>query len=188
LKLICVHGVDGGEVSYYLRPDTALLRNNAAFYYPDFTSQLVAHVCVVIRVCRLGRSINKRFAARYYDAVGAGVTFTAADLLAHDMAGEKLCSRAVSFDYSAAVSREFIGMAQWQESRCNMRAYDEGEIPLEFENIQFVDKIIEYVSNFMTLKIGDYIFIPASPPFQVHAGHHIETFFMDKKMLDVAIK
>jgi 2-keto-4-pentenoate hydratase/2-oxohepta-3-ene-1,7-dioic acid hydratase in catechol pathway len=180
--------VSGGEVTYYLRPDTSLLRNNAAFYYPDFTTQLVAHVCVVIRVCRLGRSISSRFAARYYDAVGAGVTFTAADLLARDVAEEKPWDRAVSFDYSAAVSREFIEMAQWRESRYDMRAYAESEIPLAVENIQKVDKIIEYVSNFMTLKIGDYIFLPVSAPFQVNGGHHIETFFMDKKMLEVAIK
>ncbi|MDR2449283.1 MAG: 2-hydroxyhepta-2,4-diene-1,7-dioate isomerase [Prevotellaceae bacterium] len=188
MKLICVHGVDGDEVIYYLRPDTALLRNNAPFYYPDFTAQLVAHVCVVIRVCRLGRSIGSRFAARYYDAVGAGVTFTAADLLARDVAGGKPWGRAVSFDYSAAVSREFVGMDKWRESRYDMRACSEGEIPLALENIQAVDKIIGYVSNFMTLKIGDYIFIPAASPFQVTAGHHIETFFMDKKMLEVAIK
>jgi 2-keto-4-pentenoate hydratase/2-oxohepta-3-ene-1,7-dioic acid hydratase in catechol pathway len=188
LKLICIHGVDGGEVSYYLRPDTALLRNGTAFYYPDFTAQLVAHVCVVVRVCRLGRSISKRFAARYYDAVGAGITFTAADLLAHDVAEKKPWDRAVSFDYSAAVSREFIEMASWRENRCNMRAYGEDEIPLAFENIQHVDTIIEYVSNFMTIKIGDYIFIPASSPFQVQAGRHIEIFFVDKKMLEVAIK
>ena len=188
MKLICVYGLNGGEVSYYLRPDTALLRNNAAFYYPDFTAQLVAHVCVVIRVCRLGRSISKRFAARYYDAVGAGVTFMAADLLARDVAEKKPWDRAVSFDYSAAVSREFIEIAAWRESRCPMRAQGEGEIPLAFENIQHVDTIIEYVSNFMTLKIGDYIFIPVSQAFQVHAGHRIEAFFMDKKMLEVAVK
>jgi 2-keto-4-pentenoate hydratase/2-oxohepta-3-ene-1,7-dioic acid hydratase in catechol pathway len=188
LKLICVHGVDGDEVIYYLRPDTALLRNNAAFYYPEFTSQLVAHVCAVVRVCRLGRSIGSRFAARYYDAVGAGVTFTAADLLTHDMAEKRPWGRAVSFDYSAAVSREFIDMATWRESRYNMRAYSEGEIPLMPENIQVVDKTIEYVSNYMTLKIGDYIFIPVSSSFPVVAGRHIEIAFMDKKMLEVAVK
>jgi 2-keto-4-pentenoate hydratase/2-oxohepta-3-ene-1,7-dioic acid hydratase in catechol pathway len=188
LKLICVHGAAGDEVIYYLKPDTALLRNNAAFYYPDFTSQLVAHVCVVMRVCRLGRSIGSRFAARYYDAVGAGVTFTAADLLAGDVAEKKPWDRAVSFDYSAAVSREFMAAAQWRESGCPMRAYGEGEIPLTFEYVRLVDKIIEYVSNFMTLKIGDYIFIPVSPPCEVRRGQRIETFFMDKKMLEVAIK
>jgi 2-keto-4-pentenoate hydratase/2-oxohepta-3-ene-1,7-dioic acid hydratase in catechol pathway len=180
--------VYGDEVTYYLRPDTALLRNNAPFYYPDFTTQLIAHICVVMRVCRLGRSIGARFAARYYDAVGAGVTFTAADLLARDVAGKKPWDRAVSFDYSAAVSREFIGMDAWRESRCNMQAYHDGEIPLVLENVQAMDKIIEYVSNFMTLKIGDYFFIPVSPPVLVEGGHHIETFFMDKKMLEVAIK
>jgi hypothetical protein len=143
---------------------------------------------VVVRVCRLGRSIGSRFAARYYDAVGAGVTFTAADLLAHDVAKERPWDRAVSFDYSAAVSREFIGMAPWRESRYDMRACCEGEIPLAPENVQATDKIIEYVSNFMTLKIGDYIFIPVSSSFPVRGGHLIKTFFMDKKMLEVAIK
>jgi hypothetical protein len=188
LKLICVYGINGDEVTCYLRPDTALLRNNAAFYYPDFTTELVARVCAVVRVCRLGRSIGSRFAARYYDAVGAGVTFTAVDLLVRCVAEEKPWDVAVSFDYSAAVSREFIGVEQWRESQHALRACHEGDIPLTFDNMQEVDKIIVYVSNFMTLKIGDYIFIPLSSPFPVQRGHHIETFCMDKKMLEVAIK
>jgi 2-keto-4-pentenoate hydratase/2-oxohepta-3-ene-1,7-dioic acid hydratase in catechol pathway len=188
LKLICVHGTNGDEVTCYLKPDTALLRNNAAFYYPDFTTELVARVCAVVRVCRLGRSIGSRFAARYYDAVGAGVTLTAADLLARYVAEEKPWDAAVSFDYSAAVSREFIGTAQWRESRHTLRACHEGDVPLTFDSMQEVDKIIVYVSNFMTLKIGDYIFIPLSSPFPVQRGHRIETFYMDKQILEVAIK
>jgi 2-keto-4-pentenoate hydratase/2-oxohepta-3-ene-1,7-dioic acid hydratase in catechol pathway len=188
LKLICVHGINDDEVTCYLRPDTALLRNNDAFYYPDFTTQLVARVCAVFRVCRLGRSIGRRYAARYYDAVGAGVTFTAADLLARCVAEEKPWDMAVLFDYSAAVSREFVGVEQWRESRYVLRAYSESEIPLSFEYIQKVDKIIVHVSNFMTLKIGDYIFVPVSSPFPVQRGHCIETFCMDKKILEVAIK
>jgi 2-keto-4-pentenoate hydratase/2-oxohepta-3-ene-1,7-dioic acid hydratase in catechol pathway len=188
LKLICIHGTGGRGVSYYLKPDTALLRNNAAFYYPDFTTQLEAQICAVVRLCRLGRSISERFAARYYDAVGAGVTFTAADLLARCKAEAQPWDTALSFDYSAAVSREFIGMAQWRESRYRMRAHADADIPLSPGNMQLVDKIIEYVSNFMTVKIGDYLFIPLSPPFQVRRGQRIETFLMDNKMVEVEIK
>jgi 2-keto-4-pentenoate hydratase/2-oxohepta-3-ene-1,7-dioic acid hydratase in catechol pathway len=188
LKLICIHGTGGKAVSFYLKPDTALLRNNAAFYCPDFTAQLEACVCAVVRVCRLGRSISERFAARYYDAAGAGVTLTAADLLARCVAEGKPWDAAVSFDYSAAVSREFVEMAQWRESRCSMRAHAGSEIPLATEHVQAVDKIIAQVSNFLTLKIGDYIFIPVSSPFPVQRGQRVETFLMDKKMLDVEIK
>ena len=141
-----------------------------------------------MRVCRLGRSINERFAARYYDAAGAGVIFTAADLLAQCKAGEKPWDTAVSFDYSAAVSREFIDMALWRESHCHMRAHATAEIPLAVDNIRRVDHIIEHVSNFVTLKIGDYIFIPLSPSLQVQRGQRIEVFLMDKKMVEVEIK
>jgi 2-keto-4-pentenoate hydratase/2-oxohepta-3-ene-1,7-dioic acid hydratase in catechol pathway len=180
--------MEDSEVNYYLKPDTALLRNNAAFYYPDFTTQLEVRICAIIRVCRLGRSIAARFAVRYYDAVGAGITFTAADLLARCKAAGKPWDAAVSFDYSAAVSREFIDIVQWRENRCPMRARGEAEIPLAFDNVQRIDSIMEYVSNFMTLKIGDYIFIPVSPPFRAHRGLHIEASLMNKKMVEVEIK
>ncbi|MDR3235593.1 MAG: 2-hydroxyhepta-2,4-diene-1,7-dioate isomerase [Prevotellaceae bacterium] len=189
MKLICVHEADDADVTFYLRPDTALLRNNDSFYYPEFTEHITARVCVIFRVCRLGRSIGERFAARYYDAVGAGMTFTAADLLARHTAQGKPWGNAVAFDYSTAVSREFLPIAAWDG---NLAAHVCGTPPqpiaLDMQGTQRLPQIIARISAFMTLKIGDYIFIPASAPFPIQCGNLIETFFGDRKMMEVAVK
>ena len=65
---------------FFMKPDTSLLRNNQPFFYPDFTQELSYEVEVVLRVNRLGRNINRRFAHRYYDAATLGIDFTARDL------------------------------------------------------------------------------------------------------------
>jgi 2-keto-4-pentenoate hydratase/2-oxohepta-3-ene-1,7-dioic acid hydratase in catechol pathway len=189
LKLICVHEVHGADITFYLRPDTALLRNDNPFYYPEFTTCITARVCVIVRVCRLGRSIGEGFAARYYDAVGAGITFTAEDLLARHTAQGKPWGNAVTFDYSAAVSREFLPLAAWDG---NLATHVSGALPqtiaLSMHAMQCLPQIIAHISAFMTLKIGDYVFIPVSAPFPVQCGDLIETFFGDRKMVAAAVK
>jgi 2-keto-4-pentenoate hydratase/2-oxohepta-3-ene-1,7-dioic acid hydratase in catechol pathway len=189
LKLICVQRINKQEEAFYVRPDTALLRNNAAFYYPDFIRQLTVEIALILRISRLGCSIYERFASRYYNAVGAGVLFTAADALRHCITEGKPWGSAVDFDYSAAVSPEFIDIEEWRKnSQAELRAYKKNEIPLAIENVYPLERAITYVSSYMTLRTGDYIFIPLSLPFEVQKGERIEIFFKTKKMIEVEIK
>ncbi len=181
MKLICIHRIEGEDACFYLRPDTALLRNNQAFYYPGFTQQLTAQLCRVYRVGRLGRSIAPRFAARYVDAVGAGALFTAADVLAQCVQNGHPWDVATGFDYSAAVSPEFISV----EEITNCESLDRRS---QLRVSDSIENIIAYVSRFLTLKIGDYIFVPVEEPREVRQGDRVESSLEGKCTLRVDVR
>ncbi len=174
MKLICIHRIEGEEARFYLRPDTALLRNNQPFYYPDFTQQLTAQWCRVYRVSRLGRSIVPRFAARYVDAVGVGALFTAADVLAQCVQNGHPWDSATGFDYSAAVSPEFIPAEEVTSYGLRVTGS--------------IENIIAYVSRFLTLKIGDYIFVPQEAPREVQRGDRVEASLGEKCALRIEVR
>ncbi len=149
------------EPVWFLKPDSSILKNNKDFYLPDFSDDLQYELEVIYRVSRLGKHIQKKFAHRYYDAVGLGIDFTARDL-------QKKCKEkglpwemAKSFDGSAVVS-EFIPLEAFKDSknfnfvlrRNNDVVQDGNTSDMLFD----IDTIIEYVSKFMTLKIGDIIY------------------------------
>ncbi len=166
MKIICINRIDGQEVYFHLRPDTALLRNNDPLYYPDFTQQLVVQTCHIFRVCRLGRSIAPRFAGRYVDAVGAGLLFTAADLLEDSCRQGLPHDPATGFDYSAAVPPIFI-------------PFDD-EMAARYDGV--LSTVIPAVSRFLTLKIGDYIFIPTDTPAVVCRGAQLDLELGESKV------
>jgi 2-keto-4-pentenoate hydratase/2-oxohepta-3-ene-1,7-dioic acid hydratase in catechol pathway len=184
--------MEGDTVSYYLKPDTALLRNNQAFYYPNFTKKIHAQICVIFRLCRLGRGIVERFASRYYDAVGAGVLLSAADLLEQNIAERIPWDSAVGFDYSAAVSPDFIDLTHWSDSTLHVnaceRTFQRDIVLTEEKGFTIINRLISQLSSRMTLKIGDYIFMPVSSSFEIQRGETIETFFGEKKMLEMEVK
>ncbi|MCL2098101.1 MAG: fumarylacetoacetate hydrolase family protein [Bacteroidales bacterium] len=187
MKLICICNT-AEEATFYLRPDTALLRNNQPFYYPDFTRELYGELCLAFRVCRLGRSIDERFANRYLDAVGLSLLLTAADIRRRCMEQALPCAAAVSFDYSAALSPEFIPLNTVSEWNYQLKA-DNTEIPLlPFDFGRLTKVIIPMVSQFLTLKIGDYIFMPVSSEFSLQQGQTITAFLENHKFLHVEIR
>ncbi len=192
MKLICIQGVEGEEVNFYLRPDTALLRNNQAFYYPEFTQRLTAQVCCIYRIGRLGRSIAPRFAERYVEAIGTGVLFTAADVLQECVAKGKPWDMATGFDYSAAVSPEFktvtgdelqvtsenASKLQVNTSKLHVKSSDNSQLVTRHPSLVTRSPspvtVIAYVSRYLTLKIGDYIFVPMEEAREVKRGDKVE--------------
>ena len=68
------------EPLFFLKPDTALLRNNDPFYIPKFSERVDYECELVVKINRVGKCIDRRFAHRYYDEVGLGIDFTARDL------------------------------------------------------------------------------------------------------------
>ena len=113
MKIICIGRnyrdhiaeFDGGplpaEPLFFLKPDTALLRNNDPFYIPDFTQEVHYECELVVRIDRLARHIAPRFAHRLYAEVGLGIDFTARDLQREAIANGWPWERAKGFDYSA---------------------------------------------------------------------------------------
>ncbi len=120
MKIICIgrnyadhirefdNGDPSAEPIFFLKPDTALLRNNAAFYLPSFSREVHYETELVVRITKVGKCVAERFAHRYYDEVGLGIDFTARDLQREAMAAGLPWEKAKGFDHSAALSPVFI--------------------------------------------------------------------------------
>ena len=96
------------EPVLFLKPDTALLRNNDPFYIPDWSNNLHHEVELIVKINRIGKNIEQKFAHRYYEEIGLGIDFTARDV--QDRLKEKGLpwEKSKAFDHSAVISREFI--------------------------------------------------------------------------------
>ena len=176
MKLICIgrnyaaHAAelnDGAELPkeplFFLKPDTALLRNNDPFYIPAFSNEVHYECELVVRITRLAKCMDVKFASRCYEEVGLGIDFTARDLQREAIAKGLPWELCKGFDHSAALSNQFIPLAELGGDVQNL----EFEMELNGEVRQHgftkdmlfsVDKIIAHVSKYMTLRIGDLIF------------------------------
>ncbi len=188
-------GHDAGSIPvFFMKPDTALLRNNDPFYVPDFTRE-VDHECeLVVRINRVGRAIARKFAHRYYDEVGLGIDFTARDLQREAKERGLPWEAAKAFDRSAALSPEFIKLADLGGDVQNLSF----EMSLNGHLRQMgntagmlftVDEIIAHVSRFVTLKMGDLIYTgtPAGVG-QVKPGDRLTASLEGRTLLDFMIK
>lgn len=148
---------------FFLKPDTALLRNNDPFYVPDFSKQVDYETELVVRINRVGKYIGQRFAPRYYSEVGLGIDFTARDLQREAIAKGLPWEMCKGFDHSAGLSPKFIPLEELggniQDLHFEMTL--NGEVRQSGwtgDMIFSVDEIIAHASKFMTLKIGDLIY------------------------------
>lgn len=176
MKIICMarnyaaHAAelhDGGEVPrepvFFLKPDTALLRNNDPFYVPSFSDEVHYECELVVRINRLAKCIDRRFAHRCYDEVGLGIDFTARDLQRQAIAGGLPWERAKAFDHSAAVAPAFVPLAELGGDVQHLRFALEvnGEVRQQGDTslmLAPVDRLIAVVSRYMTLRMGDLLF------------------------------
>jgi 2-keto-4-pentenoate hydratase/2-oxohepta-3-ene-1,7-dioic acid hydratase in catechol pathway len=148
---------------FFMKPDTALLRNNDPFYIPDWSEKVDYECELVVKINRVGRAIQSRFAHRYYSEVGLGIDFTARDVQREAIEKGLPWEQAKAFDRSAALSPEFIPLAELGGDVQNLRF----EMKLNGEVRQSgwtgdmifpVDELIAWVSRFVTLKMGDLIY------------------------------
>ncbi|MCM1150855.1 MAG: fumarylacetoacetate hydrolase family protein [Alistipes sp.] len=154
---------EAAEPIWFLKPDTALLRNNDPFYIPAFSQEVHYECELVVRIDRVGRAIAEKFAHRYYAEVGLGIDFTARDLQRKAIAGGLPWERAKAFDRSAALSPEFISLAELGGDVQNLRfeLSVNGEVRQRGytgEMLFTVDRIIAAVSRYTTLRMGDLIY------------------------------
>lgn len=179
---------------FFTKPDTALLRNNEPFYVPDFSQDMHYETELVVKINRVVKSIEERFAHRCYDQVGLGIDFTARDIQRECISSGLPWEICKAFDHSAAISPEFIPLADLGKSvqelqfemELNGTVRQRGDAS---KMIFSVDRIISYVSNFMTLKIGDLIF--TGTPVGVGAvknGDHLKASLEGRTLLDFDIK
>ena len=96
------------EPIFFMKPDSALLRNNDPFYIPDWTNEVHHEIELVIKINRLGKNIEKRFAHRYFDEIGLGIDFTARDVQNELKVKGLPWEKAKAFDKAAVLSNTFI--------------------------------------------------------------------------------
>lgn len=181
-----------GEPVIFMKPDTALLKNNEPFYYPDFTRDIHFEVEIVLKISKEGKYIQEKFAHKYYDEIGIGIDFTARDL--QQKAKEKGLPwlLAKGFNGSAPVSG-FVPKDQFQDlNNINFSLEKDGEIRqkgntgLMLFNFDF---IISYLSTFFTLKKGDIIFTGTPKGVgPIQRGNVLKAYVEDQKMLECEIK
>ncbi len=180
------------EPVLFMKPDTALLKNGKPFLLPDFSSNMHYETELVVKINRLGKNIAERFSHRYYDEVTVGIDFTARDLQQQLKEKGLPWEISKSFDNSAAIG-EFIPKTELKEiQNVNFHLDIDGEKVQQgntSDMIYSVDKIISYISQFFTLKIGDLIFTGTPEGVgPVVIGNHLQGYIEDKKLLDFKIK
>lgn len=172
----------------FLKPDTCLLPKNHPFVYPDFSSEIHYECELVVKINRLGKNIEERFAHRYYQEVSLGIDLTARDIQKDCKEKSLPWEKAKAFDYSAPVGK-FIPVKDIKNTAFTLRK--NGEIVQEGNSnmmLYSVDKLIAYVSQFFTLKIGDMIFTgtPAGVG-PIAIGDNFEAYLEGEKLLDFKV-
>ncbi len=177
---------------FFLKPDTAMVIRNRPFFYPEFSNDIHYETELVIKISKNGKYISEKFAHTYYNEIGLGIDFTARDLQQECKQKGLPWEVAKGFDQSAPVSK-WIQLSELK-NRSNIHFHldlngktvqngDSGDMIFSF------DKIIVYISKFITLKMGDLIFTgtPAGVG-PVKIGDHLEGYLEDRKMLDFYVR
>ena len=181
------------EPVVFMKPDSALLRNNDPFYFPDWSNDVHYECELIIRIHRLGKNIEPRFAHRYYDAIGLGIDFTARDVQNELRAKGLSWEKSKAFDKSAVISSEFIPVEELSvKKNIQFRLDLNGKTVQQGDSAQMifsVDELISHVSKYFTLKIGDLIYTgtPAGVG-PVRIGDRLEGYLEERKMFDFLVK
>lgn len=180
------------EPVFFMKPETSLILNGKPFFHPDFSKNIHFETELVLRINRLGKHIEERFAHRYYNEIGIGIDFTARDI--QDACKEKGLpwEKAKAFDGSAPLG-EFI-------PKSTFKSVDDINFSLNINGVEkqrgntqdllfCFDKIIAHVSKYLTLKIGDLIYTGTPEGVgPVKVNDKLEAFIEGERMLTFQVK
>ncbi|MEO9475200.1 MAG: fumarylacetoacetate hydrolase family protein [Cyclobacteriaceae bacterium] len=175
----------------FMKPDTAILKDNAPFYYPAFSQDIHHEVEVLVKIKKEGKSITPEFAHKYYDEIGLGVDFTARDIQSELKEKGHPWERAKAFNGSAPIGKFTTkGGADMEnldfELKVNGETAQQGNTGLMLWPI---DELISYVSQFFTLKTGDIIFTGTPKGVgPVNIGDHLTGYLQGEEMFSFDVK
>jgi 2-keto-4-pentenoate hydratase/2-oxohepta-3-ene-1,7-dioic acid hydratase in catechol pathway len=180
------------EPVIFLKPDTALLNNNQDFYLPDFSNDIHYETEVVVKINKAGKHIDEKFAHRYYDSISLGIDFTARDLQSMLKAKGLPWERAKAFDGSAVIGSFLpladVGMMSDLNFSMNLNG-QQVQSANTSEMVFSVDKVIAFVSRFITLKTGDLIYTGTPQGVgKVNVGDNLVGFLGDKELFNFKVK
>jgi 2-keto-4-pentenoate hydratase/2-oxohepta-3-ene-1,7-dioic acid hydratase in catechol pathway len=184
------------EPVIFIKPDSALLRNNAPFFIPEFSNDVHYEVELVIKINKLGKHIPIQFARDYYSEIALGIDFTARDVQSKLKEKGLPWEKAKGFDHSAVISKfipvEQFGISQNESIKSLNFSLQKNNVVVQQGNTDFminnIDEIISHVSQYFTLKIGDYIFTgtPAGVG-PVTPGDHLTGFIESTEMFSFQV-
>jgi acylpyruvate hydrolase len=180
------------EPVVFLKPDTAVLKDNEAFYHPDFSKDIHHEVEIVLKINKVGKNIESKFAHKYYDEIGIGIDFTARDLQSKLKEKGLPWEKAKAFDNSAPISG-FVSKSQFTDLKnLNFHLEINGEIRQKGNTEMMLwnfDEIIAEISKYFTLKTGDLIFTgtPAGVG-KVNIGDRLMAFIEGVEMMSFEVK
>lgn len=180
------------EPVLFLKPDTAILLKRHPFVIPEFSADVHYEVELLVRINKIGKYIDSKFAHKYYDEIGLGIDFTARDLQARLKERGLPWEKAKSFD-GAAVIGNFIDKQEFENLEdIQFRLERNGEVVQHGNSKQMIwniDALIAYISQYFTLKIGDVIFTgtPAGVG-RVAPDDRLTGFIESKEMFSINVK
>ncbi|NGF55179.1 fumarylacetoacetate hydrolase family protein [Parapedobacter sp. SGR-10] len=176
----------------FLKPDTAVLKDNKDFYYPDFSKDVHYEVEVVLRIANEGKHVSKKFAHRYYDAIGLGIDFTARDIQNQHKEKRLPWELAKAFDHSAVIS-PLIAKEEFEDIQNLSFSLQKNGETVQKGNTKDVifsfDDLIVFISQYITLRKGDLIYTGTPEgvgPVQI--GDKLEGFLQEKQMFTCYVK
>ena len=180
------------EPVIFMKPKSAMLQPHAPFYYPEFTNELNYECELVLRICKNGKYIQDKFAGKYYDAITAGIDFTARDIQNELKAKGLPWEKAKAWDNSAVIGK-WVPLAEIKNRKeINFGLYKNKELVQQGNSSKMIfdfDSIVAYISNYFSVNIGDVIFTgtPAGVGEAV-VGDELEGFLEDVSMFNLEIK
>jgi 2-keto-4-pentenoate hydratase/2-oxohepta-3-ene-1,7-dioic acid hydratase in catechol pathway len=204
MKIICIgrnyvdhinelHSERPSEPVVFMKPDTSILLDKNPFFIPDFSNDVHHEVEVVVKINRLGKHIDQKFAHKYYNQIGLGIDFTARDVQAVCKEKGLPWEKAKSFDGATVVSREFISVAEIKNlNDLNFQLFKNDQLQQDGNTSHMlwkIDELISYVSTFFTLKIGDLIFTgtPAGVS-RVKKNDQLKGFLDGRELFSIRVK
>lgn len=176
----------------FLKPDTAVLKDNKDFYYPDFSKDVHYEAEVVLRISNEGKHVSKKFAHRYYDAIGLGIDFTARDIQNQHKEKGLPWELAKAFDHSAVIS-PLIAKEEFEDVQNLSFSLQKNGETVQKGNTKDVifsfDDLIVFISQYITLRKGDLIYTGTPEGVgSVQIGDKLEGFLQGKQMFTCYVK
>ncbi|MFT4681138.1 MAG: acylpyruvate hydrolase [Granulosicoccus sp.] len=180
------------EPILFIKPDSALLRNNETFFIPEWTDDCHYEAELFVRINKPGKHIQEKFAHSYYDQIGIGIDITARDVQAKCKEKGHPWERAKGFDGSAPISKLLVlkDLPSIQDIRFTLLKNGDTVQNGHTADMLFkVNSLISEISKYFTLKIGDLIFTgtPAGVG-KMEPGDKLEAFIEDRKMMGFLVK
>ena len=176
----------------FLKPDTSIILKNQPFFIPDFSSEINYEVEIILKICKLGKHIENKYAHKYFNQIGLGIDFTARDTQNELKSNGLPWEKAKAFDGSALVG-SWVNKTKFNDLRNLNFSLNKNGKSVQIGNTSQMmwnfDELISEISKYFTLKIGDIIFTGTpSGVGKVNKGDNLEGFIEGKSSFVINIK